>query len=160
MEAAGEDNERASLLLTILDLSLWTRVFEFANSKVLTDRQKALDRLRGFNDVLHKLVAQDFEEIEQAEEDSRKAENVLQIANPKANPDAEKGLGLTSHSFLMDLTIDSLNKIALEDFKDAITSSQFEAEQSTLIPSGKRTVIPFKPPRVVEDEVAQKGHKC
>ena len=57
LEAAGEQSESASLLLTILDLSLWTRVFEFANSQILADRQKALDRLRGFYDVLSKLVA-------------------------------------------------------------------------------------------------------
>ena len=88
------------------------------------------------------------------------AEGVLQIANPKANPDAEKGLGLTSHSFLVNLNIDSLNKAALEDYEDSITNSQFEAEESTLIPSGKRTVIPFKPARAVEDEVAQKDHMC
>ena len=90
----------------------------------------------------------------------RAAEGVLQIANPKANPDAEKGLGLTSHSFLVNLNIDSLNKAALEDYEDSITNSQFEAEESTLIPSGKRTVIPFKPARSVEDEVAQKDHMC
>ena len=159
LEAAGEESETAPLLFTILDLSLWTRVFEFANSKVLADRQKALDRLCGFYDVLPKLVAQDFEEVELAEENSQIVESVLQIANPNANLDADKGLGLSSHSFLMDLMIDSLNKAALEDFEDAITNSQVEAEQSTLIPSGKRTVIPFKPPRAVEDEVAQKEHK-
>ena len=48
LEAVGEESESASLLLTILDLSLWTRVFEFANSQIFADRQKALDRLRGF----------------------------------------------------------------------------------------------------------------
>ena len=88
------------------------------------------------------------------------AEAVLQIANPRSNLDAEKGLGLTRHSFLMDLNIDSLNKAALEDFEDAITNLQVETKQSTLIPSGKRTVVPFKPPRAMEDEVAQKDHNC
>ena len=32
LEAANEESESAVLLLTILDLSLWTWVFEFANS--------------------------------------------------------------------------------------------------------------------------------
>ena len=160
IEAADEESESAVLLLTILDLSLWTRVFEFANSPILIERQKALDRLREFNELLPKLVAQDFEESEQADKNMRAAEAVLQLANPKANPDAEKGLGLASHSFLMNLTIDNLNKVALEDFEDAITNSQCETEQSTLIPSGKRTVIPFKPARAVEDAVSQTDHNC
>ena len=56
LEAVGDESETAPLLLTILDLSLWTHVFEFANSKVLANRQKALDRLHGFYDVLPKLV--------------------------------------------------------------------------------------------------------
>ena len=105
-------------------------------------------------------MAQDFEESEQADENTRAAESVLQLANPKANPDAEKGLGLASHSFLMNLIVDNLNKAALEDFEDAITNSQCETEQSTLIPSGKRMVIPFKPARAVEDAVSQTDHNC
>ena len=147
-------------MLAILDLSLWTWVFEFANSRVLTDKQKALDCLQEFNELLPKLVAQDFEENEQADENTRATEVVLQLANPMANLDAEKGLGSSSHSFLMNLTIDSLNKVALEDFKDAITNSQCEIEQSTLIPLGKRIVIPFKPARAVEDAVSQIDHNC
>ena len=128
LEAVGDESESVVLLLTILDLSLWTRVFEFANSRVLTDRQKALDRLREFHEILPKLVLRDFEELEQAEENTKTVEAVLQIANPCSNPDAEKGIGLISHSFLMDLNIDSLNKAALEDFEDAITNSQVETE--------------------------------
>ena len=38
IEAADEESESAVLLLTILDLSLWTRVFEFANSPILIER--------------------------------------------------------------------------------------------------------------------------
>ena len=71
LEAAGDESESAVLLLTILDLSLWTWVFEFANSRVLADRQKALDRLREFHDILPKLVSRDFEELELAEENTK-----------------------------------------------------------------------------------------
>ena len=142
-----------------MDLSLWTRVFEFVNSCILIERQKALYRLHGFYEVLDKLVAQDFEELKQAETDIRAVEEVLQIASPKANPEVEKGLGLASHSFPINLTIGSLNKASLEDFEDALTNSQFEIEQSTLVPSGKHTVVPFKPSRAVEDEVAQKDYR-
>ena len=75
------------------------------------------------------------------------------------NSKIEKRLGFINHSFLMNLTIDSLNKATIKDFKDAITNSQFEIEQFTLVPSSKRILVPFKPPRAVKDEVSQKNHK-
>ena len=45
IEAAGGDSEDLPLFFTMLDLSMWTRVFEFANSEKPEECDKALARL-------------------------------------------------------------------------------------------------------------------
>jgi hypothetical protein len=159
IEAAGEESENLPLFLTMLDLAMWTRVFEYANSDKPEERDKAMARLKGFQAILRDLLAQDFEEMEKARRETLIAEGAIRKANFRANPKYTLGLNLTTHKFLKNLQVTDINKHAIEDFQDAITLTQEENEQATLVASGQHLAVPFTPMRVVEDLAEPKDNR-
>jgi hypothetical protein len=157
--AANETGESGEppMLLTILDLSMWTHIFEFANAK---DLPKAMERLQNFHAIIHDLLTQDFEEIDQAKIDVKLAEDAIRAANIRNEEDETKlAMGIMDHPFLKHLTINDVVKTSLEDVQDNINCSQNDLTQSTLVASRWHLAVPFTPQRSVEDQVAQKDHK-
>lgn len=161
ISAAGDDGE-PPLLLTVLDLSQWTRVFECAN----TDLHTALERLKELHAALHDILLQEEKELELAKRNTAVVEVAIRHAN---NQTEDTGASLSqismpeagsfSHPFLANLCIDDAHKAALEDFQDNILSTQMEKEQEQLVSSGKQLAIPFVPQRTVEDLVSTKNHR-
>jgi len=74
LNAAGEEGE-PPLLLTVLDLSQWTRVFEYANTNLPT----AMTRLQEMHRMLHQILTNDEAEIELANT------TVMEVAIQHAN---------------------------------------------------------------------------
>ena len=52
IEAVGEECENLPFLLTILNLSMWTCVFEYANSDKSKEHEKALSQIKSFHAIL------------------------------------------------------------------------------------------------------------
>ena len=130
MTAAGEDGE-PPLLLTVLDLSQWTRIFEFANS----DLPAAMDRLKELQAALHDILAQDEGDLESSKKNTAVVEVAIRHANKQTVEDCVvmpqtsiPESGTFSHPFLKNLTIDDAHKAALEDFQESIMNTQIEKE--------------------------------
>jgi len=144
-----------------LDLSQWTRVFEFAN----TDLPKALSRLHELHAAMLKILADNDTDLEITKRNT----TVVKVAIRHANNQVEENISLSqlsipvagtfSHPFLANLCIDESHKAALEDFQETIVSTQIEREQESLIALGRHLAIPFVPQRTIEDQVAQKDHR-
>lgn len=161
LNAAGDEGE-PPLLLTVLDLSQWTRVFECAN----TDLPGALARLQEMHKALHEILVQDESDLDIAKKNTALVEVAIRHANNQSGNSeiplsqfTVPEMGTFSHPFLANLTIDDVHKAALEDFQDTIFSTQVEKEQEKLVASGKHLAIPFVPHRTVEDLVSAKDHR-
>jgi len=75
----AQDDGEPLLLLTILDLAQWTRVFEFANSeKTLAT---ALKRLEEYHSALSALTERDQAEYDEARINTQLVEAALEKAN-------------------------------------------------------------------------------
>ena len=135
------NGEEPTLLLSILDLSLWTRIFEVANS----DLPKAMERLKHFHSILNELFSQDFDEIDEAKKNTEIAEVAIKQANKCANIEAAAGIGAFNHPYLVNLAFDEVVKASMEDMEEAMTSSQAAAELETLVASGRHLAVPFIP---------------
>ena len=161
MQAAGEDGE-PSLLLTVLDLSQWSRIFEFANS----DLPAAMARLKELHTALLDILAQDEADLEASKKNSAVVEVAIRHANKQTADDsvtlsqtAIPESGTFSHPFLNNLSIEDAHRAALEDFQESILTSQIEKEQEFLVASGCFLAIPFVPHRTIEDQVSMKSHR-
>jgi hypothetical protein len=153
LEAAN--GEETTLLLSIMDLSLWTRIFEFANSHL----PKAMERLRHCHSILNDLFSQDFDEIDEAKRNTEIAEVAIKQANKCVNIETAGGIGAFNHPYLMNLSINEVVKASMEDMEESMSSSQAAAELETLVASGKHLAVPFAPQRSVEDQSNQKDHR-
>ena len=161
MSAAGEEGE-PPLLLTVLDLSQWTRIFEFANS----DLPAAMARLKELHTVLHDILTQDEGDLETSKKHMAVVEVALRHANKQTADDSVTmsqtsfpESGTFSHPFLNNLSIEQAHKAALEDFQESIMTTQIEKEQELLVASGRFLAIPFVPQRTIEDQVSVKAHR-
>jgi len=158
---AGEDGEPV-LLLTVLDLAQWTRIFEVAN----TDLPRALARLQEFQGKLLQILAEDELDLADAKKNTTIAEVAIRHANNQTE-DCSASLsqlsipesGTFMHPFLANLSIDEAHKAALEDLQESIVSTQIEREQETLVSSGRHLAIPFVPHRTIEDQMTTKDHR-
>ena len=160
MNSAGEDGENP-LLLTVVDLSQWTRIFEFAN----TDLQKALSRLQELQSMLFQILANDEADLSDAKRDT----TIVEVAIRHANNQVEEAVSLSqlsvpeagtfSHPFLTNLTISDAHKAALEDFQESIVTTQIEREQESLVATGRHLAVPFVPQRSIKDQMTSKDHR-
>ena len=154
----SDEGESPPLLLMILDLAMWTRIFEFAN----TDSVKALERLKEMHSKLVDICSRDIFEYEEACTNVGLVEVAIREANCRPPAEDSKltvnNAGL-DHPFLFGLQISEAHKAALEDLTESIAASQSQTEQANLSRSSDGLAIPFIPPRAVEDLVAQKHHQ-
>jgi len=160
INAMNEDGEPA-LLLTILDLSQWIRIFECTN----TDLPKAMGRLHELHGLLHQILIEDETDLAEAKRNTTVVEVAIRHANNQAE-DCGTGsqisipeAGTFNHPFLVNLSIDEAHKAALEDFQETILSTQIEKEQETLISSGRHLAVSFVPQRTIEDQMTIKDHR-
>jgi hypothetical protein len=159
IEGAGEECEDLPLLLTILDLSMWTHVFEYANSDKPEEREKALLRIKSFHAVLRDLLAQDFMEIDKAKANSVMAEEAIRKANFGGKAMAAPcGLSISMHKFLKNLNVRRAPLTTVEEFQDALTCSQQEAETAMLVATSRQPAVPYTTRRAVEDLVEPKDN--
>ena len=161
MSAAGEDGE-PPLLLTVLDLSQWTRIFEFSNS----DLPAAMACLKELHSALDDILAQDEADLETSKKHMALVEVAIKHANKQTTEDSVTvpqtsfpESGTFSHPFLNNLAIEDAHKAALEDFQESIMTTQIEKEQELLVASGRFVAIPFVPQRTIEDQVSMKAHR-
>ena len=161
MSAVREDGEPPQLL-TALDLSQWTRIFEVVHS----DLPAAMDRLKELHSALHEILAQDEEDLEMSKKDTAVVEVAIRHANKQTADDSVMvsqtvypESGTFSHPFLNNLAIEDAHKAALEDFQESIMTTQIEKEQELLVASGRFVAIPFVPQRTIEDQVSMKAHR-
>lgn len=124
-----EDGEPL-LLLSLLDLSHWTRVFEFANS----DTGKAMARLEEMTSKLHDINDRDALEMDEARGNTAKVEQYLKRVNfgdssrsGTLSTELKPAAGL-DHPFVIYMKIPEAHKAALEDLRDSISSVQTEQE--------------------------------
>jgi len=161
LRAAGDEGE-PPLLLTVLDLSQWSRIFECAN----TDLSLALSRLRELHASLHEILVQDDADLEIAKKNITVVEVAIRHANNMANETnvllsqiAVPETGTFSHPFLANLCIEDAHKAALEDYQESIMTTQIEKDQELLVSSGRHLSVPFVPRRTIEDQVSVKNHR-
>ena len=153
-----DEGEFPLLLLTVLDLAMWTRIFEFAN----TDTAKAIDRLKELHSKLADICTRDSLEYEEARINVGLVEAAIREANCRPPPEESKPTAYTAgldHPFFFGLQISDAHKAALEDLNDSIAASQSQSEQANLFRSSDSLSIPFIPPRAVEDLVVNKHHQ-
>ena len=153
----SDEGESLLLLLTVLDLAMWTRIFEFAN----TETSKAIERLKEMHSKLADICTRNNLEYEEARIDVGLVEAAIREANCRSPPEDTKppinNAGL-DHPFLFGLQISDAHKAALEDLSDSIAASQTQSKQANLSKSSDSFSIPFIPPRAVEDLVIAKYH--
>jgi len=78
LSSSTEDGEQL-LLLTTLDLSQWTRIFEFANNEKTLPT--ALKRLQEYHVALNALMERDMAEYQEAKYNTQIVEAALKKAN-------------------------------------------------------------------------------
>lgn len=160
INSAGEEGEPL-LLLTVLDLSQWSRIFEVAN----TDLPNALGRLKELHASMQQILIRDEMELAEAKRNTTVVEVAIRHANNQAEDSGSSSQlkmpesGTFNHPFLANLVIDDAHKAALEDLQDAIMTTQIEREQETLVASGRHLAVPFVPARTIEDQMPAKDHR-
>ena len=157
-----EEGEHAPLLLTTLDLSQWTLILALAIKK---DEDKCLEQLKLAQDDLPAILDNEVEELEIANHNAKLVELALRKANPHEFPKnatvlADSSVSPAPHPLLGGIIIPQAQKAALEDLVSSIQTSQEEIDLALLTSSGRGPIVPFTPPRTVEYEVAQNGHRC
>jgi len=157
----GEEGE-LPLILTTLDLSQWTRVFEVANGKT---PEQGLIRLKELHSCLDALISQDAEEYANSQKDAIAVEVAIRAANNKedlelSNSQKTNGEGSNiSHPFLEGMLMEPSERTTIEDLQELIIHTLKQKEEAELIASGKCLAIPFTPPRIVEDMLISCDHR-
>jgi hypothetical protein len=160
IETTPEDGE-SLLLLNVLDLGHWSKIFELANS----DTPAALARLEDAANRLHDLNQRDALDLEEARFNTGLVETYLKQTNfggrfqgstMEHKPAADAS---AAHPFVIHMRVPEAHKAALEDLRESISATQTERERATLSNSSENFSIPFMPPRAVEELVAEKCHR-
>jgi len=118
----GEDGE-LPLILSTLDLSQWTRVFEVANSKT---PEQGLIRLKELHSALEDIISQDAEEYALSQKNAISVEVAIRAANNKedlelANSQKNNGeMSIISHPFLEGMEMEPSERTAIEELQELI----------------------------------------
>lgn len=151
------DEGEPVILMTVLDLNHWTRIFEASQISV----DLALERVRELHGAMTEILTRDQLEIDECTTQTTLAETAIKGSNASTWPSDFGGnpcQGL-NHPYLKNVRLAEGQRAALEDFSDEIQSSQAEIDQNSLVASGRNLSVPFVPPRSVEDQVAVKDHR-
>ena len=157
----GDEGE-SPLILSMLDLSQWTRIFEVANGKT---PEMGLARLKELYLVLDEMITQDALDYADSQKDAILVEVAIWAANNKEDcelADSQKSNNESqciSHPFLEGMDIDPNERTAVEELQEMIICTQKQKEEAELVASGKKLAIPFTPPRTVEDMLISCDHR-
>ena len=119
----GDEGE-SPLILSMLDLSQWTRIFEVANGKT---PEMGLARLKELHLVLDEMITQDALDYADLQKDAILVEVAIWATNNKEDyelADSQKSNDESqciSHPFLEGMDIDPNERTAIEELQEMIS---------------------------------------